>query len=274
MARRKKPPAGRKPRRACLHAGHRVRLRKKAAAYGLDPFEPHEAVELLLFESRPRVNTNEIAHRLLAASGSLKALFAERREALLRQKGIGPASARLIASVLPSAAERMTDSLRGEEPFSRWTLLVTADFRLNILGECAAVLPLSAGKRVLGWIEARGPESLLSAAADMLNEIWTCAGSEGGERAEEAERPAPAAFLVLLRRDLADGLLSAAPDPASAGGGRDCGRDDLDDRGEEDLRQIFPEAAGIYVLYPDRRMEEVRPPALPEKGADHVPENR
>ncbi len=243
-----------KPLRLCLHAGHRSRLRKRAAENGLDSFEPHEAVELLLFESLPRVNTNETAHRLLRASGSLKALLRERPEKLMQQRGVGKASARLITSVLPRVSAAVTEALSREEPFSRWTLLAAADFRLNFVGEPGAVLLLSAGRRMLDWCAVSRPELLVPAAENALRRIREAEDKPEGEN--------PRVFLVLVRTDAADALLSGTPaSPADR-----CGEpDESDGSGSERkpdgsvygpaLRALFPEAAGIFILRPERKME-------------------
>jgi DNA repair protein RadC len=53
-----------------LHAGHRARLRKRFFEEGLDAFEDHQVIELLLFYAIPRRDTNEIAHLLLRRYGS------------------------------------------------------------------------------------------------------------------------------------------------------------------------------------------------------------
>jgi len=53
-----------------LHAGHRARLRKRFSEGGLDAFEDHQVIELLLFYAIPRRDTNEIAHLLLRRYGS------------------------------------------------------------------------------------------------------------------------------------------------------------------------------------------------------------
>ena len=58
-----------------LHSGHRERLRNKALEYGMECLEDHEVVELFLGYSIPRKNTNEIAHRLVDAAGSLGGIF-------------------------------------------------------------------------------------------------------------------------------------------------------------------------------------------------------
>ena len=52
-------------KKAALHSGHRERLRKKVIEYGIDVLENHEVLELLLFYSIPRRNTNGIAHQML-----------------------------------------------------------------------------------------------------------------------------------------------------------------------------------------------------------------
>lgn len=57
------------------HDGHRSRLRKKYFENGFDSFEDHEILEMLLYNCYTRRNTNDIAHKLLDAFGSLSAVF-------------------------------------------------------------------------------------------------------------------------------------------------------------------------------------------------------
>ncbi|MBR5445639.1 MAG: hypothetical protein IKV57_05930 [Clostridia bacterium] len=58
-----------------LHKGHRQRMRLRYAEEGPDGFAPHEVLEMLLFSSIPRSNTNPIAHALLERYGSLEAVL-------------------------------------------------------------------------------------------------------------------------------------------------------------------------------------------------------
>mgnify|MGYP002516872173 CR=1 FL=1 len=58
-----------------VHSGHRARMRKKFLDNGIDSFEVHEVLELLLFYAVPMKNTSEIAHKLLDAFGSISAVF-------------------------------------------------------------------------------------------------------------------------------------------------------------------------------------------------------
>ena len=59
-----------------IHSGHRERLRKKVIQYGIDVLENHEVLELLLFYSIPRRNTNDIAHQMLEEFETLPGVFA------------------------------------------------------------------------------------------------------------------------------------------------------------------------------------------------------
>ena len=74
-----------------MHNGHRERMRKKFLA-GVR-FADHEILEMLLGYSIPRKNTNEIAHRLLTAFGSLDGVLSADYEDLITVRGIGPQSA-------------------------------------------------------------------------------------------------------------------------------------------------------------------------------------
>lgn len=79
------------------HAGHRQRVRAKFLNDGnLDSFAEHNILELLLFYSVPRADTNELAHKLTETFGSLKGVFDAPYELLTQIDGIGENSAVLI----------------------------------------------------------------------------------------------------------------------------------------------------------------------------------
>ena len=54
-----------------VHDGHRERLKERFRTEGLDGFTEVQVLELLLFYSVPRKDTNEIAHALLEKFGTL-----------------------------------------------------------------------------------------------------------------------------------------------------------------------------------------------------------
>ena len=82
-----------------LHAGHRQRRREQFLRHGLAAFAPHEALELLLFYSIPRSDTNAVAHQLLNRFGSLNAVFSAPAEELLSVEGVGQNTAALLRLV-------------------------------------------------------------------------------------------------------------------------------------------------------------------------------
>lgn len=79
-----------------LHEGHRQRLKDRFLKGGLYDFEDHNVLELLLFYSVPRSDTNELGHRLLKRFGSLSNVFDAPIEELCKVEGIGMHSATLI----------------------------------------------------------------------------------------------------------------------------------------------------------------------------------
>ena len=82
-----------------MHDGHRARCKDRLIKAGADVFFDHELLEILLFFAIPRVNTNDIAHKLIDRFGSLdNVLSADHRE-LMSVDGIGYNSAVLIKLV-------------------------------------------------------------------------------------------------------------------------------------------------------------------------------
>ncbi len=82
-----------------MHEGHRERVREKFKQNGLDGFSAHEVLELLLFYSCPRGDTNATAHRLMERFGSLSAVLEAPYEELKAVEGIGDAAATLMSLV-------------------------------------------------------------------------------------------------------------------------------------------------------------------------------
>jgi len=79
-----------------LHEGHRERLKNQFLESGLDGFNDHQILELLLFYSIPQKDTNDIAHMLINEFGSLSGVFDASYEDLMSVSGIKHHSATLI----------------------------------------------------------------------------------------------------------------------------------------------------------------------------------
>ena len=57
------------------HRGHRARMKKKLKEQGMDVFEPHEVLEIMLYYAIPQRNTNDIAKNLIDRFGSFSAVL-------------------------------------------------------------------------------------------------------------------------------------------------------------------------------------------------------
>ncbi len=79
-----------------IHDGHRDRLKDRYLANGLDSFEPHNVLELLLFYGLPYKDTNDLAHELINRFGSLDKVFEASVDDLCSVNGVGKNVATLI----------------------------------------------------------------------------------------------------------------------------------------------------------------------------------
>lgn len=82
-----------------MHSGHRERMKEKFLKYGSEAFNDHELLEILLFFSIPRKNTNDLAHTLINHFGSLRGVFDATAQNLMSVEGVGLTSAVLIKLV-------------------------------------------------------------------------------------------------------------------------------------------------------------------------------
>ncbi len=78
------------------HGGHRLKLKNRFFNEGLKNFEPHTVLELLLFYSIPRRDTNVIAHNLIERFGSISEVFNAPYSELIKVDGVTENSAVLM----------------------------------------------------------------------------------------------------------------------------------------------------------------------------------
>lgn len=83
------------------HEGHRERLRNRFIKDGLDSFEPHNVLELMLFYALPRRDTNELAHTLLERYGSFSEVLQAPVHELESVPGMGR-NAAVFLSLIPA----------------------------------------------------------------------------------------------------------------------------------------------------------------------------
>lgn len=82
-----------------IHTGHRERVKSAVAEHGFQQLEDHKLLELLLFYSIPRGDTNELAHRLLNEFGGISGVLGASVDELMRVDGVGRNTALMISSV-------------------------------------------------------------------------------------------------------------------------------------------------------------------------------
>ena len=133
------------------HEEHRKRVRDTFLKGGLQCFQQHSVLELLLFYSIPRRDTNEIAHRLVERFGSLPAVLDAPYEELRKVDGVGESSAILIMLASQLAKRYLHEQAQGKRIFT-----TTADFHefainlfLGIKNETAFLLCLDNNGRLL-----------------------------------------------------------------------------------------------------------------------------
>ena len=72
-----------------VHKGHRQRLKERFLRHGLDNFEDHQVLELLLFYGIPQRDTNTVAHELMRRFGSLSRVLEATPEELAEVPYVG-----------------------------------------------------------------------------------------------------------------------------------------------------------------------------------------
>ncbi len=98
-----------------IHAGHREKMKQRFVEEGLTAFEDHQVLEMLLFYTIPRRDTNEIAHRLLDKFGTLESLLDASHEELMTRGGVTRNTA-IFLSMIPQLARRYMIIKQGKKP--------------------------------------------------------------------------------------------------------------------------------------------------------------
>ena len=98
-----------------IHQGHRDRLRRRFLQEGLELFEDHQVLELLLFNALPRQDTNKIAHLLLQRFGCLSAVFEADTRDLASIPGMGEAASAFLSLIPPLTRRYLHDGATREK---------------------------------------------------------------------------------------------------------------------------------------------------------------
>ncbi len=98
-----------------MHEGHRERMKKRFLSEGIDGFNQHQVLEMLLFFTIPRRDTNPLAHELIDRYGSLSGVLEANPEDLKKVPGVGSNTAVLL-SFIPSLCRRYMNDKWKEKP--------------------------------------------------------------------------------------------------------------------------------------------------------------
>lgn len=79
-----------------VHDGHRARMRKRLLEQGLDGFDDHQVLEMLLYYTISRGDTNELAHILINTFGSFSQVLEASVQDLRKVHGIGEQTATML----------------------------------------------------------------------------------------------------------------------------------------------------------------------------------
>lgn len=82
-----------------VHEGHRARMRKRFRETGFEGFNEHEIIEMLLFYTCPRKDTNELAHILINEFGSIAGIMNADYEELIKINNITENTATLFKMI-------------------------------------------------------------------------------------------------------------------------------------------------------------------------------
>lgn len=97
------------------HEGHRNRLRTRYISEGMDSFEDHQILEMLLFYAIPHKDTRPIAYELLNEFGSFDGVLDAEPHELTKVKGIGD-NASVYLSLYTEVFKRYQQSKWGKRP--------------------------------------------------------------------------------------------------------------------------------------------------------------
>ena len=160
-----------------IHDGHRQRLKERFLREGMDHFTDIQVLELLMFYSIPRQDTNPIAHALLKHFGSLSQVLEAPVEELCKVPGVGQSTAMLLSMMIPISRFYQKDQTENVK------ILATMDAYGQYLmpyfhgrrNETVYLLCLDAKCKVLGCREM-GEGSINSAGVPVRRIVETALG--------------------------------------------------------------------------------------------------
>ncbi|MBR2875762.1 MAG: RadC family protein [Clostridia bacterium] len=135
-----------------IHAGHRKRVKANVYKNGFEQLEDHRLLELLLFYSIPREDTNEIAHRLLNEFGSFTNIIKASPKKLSSVMGIGENTAILLSAMGELCSRAVKEDIIKKPSYKKDEDLykLISSFYLNEENEKLSIACFDSGMKLKG----------------------------------------------------------------------------------------------------------------------------
>lgn len=133
------------------HRKRRERVRRRFLQEGLDNFEDHEVLELVLYYSIPLKDTNGLAHRIINKYGSLAGVFEAPQHDLKNSFALSEVTTTLI-SLVPELARRYMNNRWGRRVHLKNSDIAgkyAASLFAGRVVECFYSICLDAGNKVI-----------------------------------------------------------------------------------------------------------------------------
>jgi len=108
------------------HDGHRIRMLHRYQENGLAGFREHEVLEMLLFRSIPRSNTNPLAHEMLDNCGSMEAVLEQAADEGSTVPGAGTKTMEMLQDTREALESCFRDKLMQSGHLDKWQLYTAA----------------------------------------------------------------------------------------------------------------------------------------------------
>lgn len=168
-------PAKQNAKKENPHAGHRQRLKDRFVREGgLEHFELHNVLEILLFFGIPQRDTNEIAHELIRTFGSFSQVFLADVEQLAAVKGM-TRNAAILIKLVPEVYRKYMDESKEKEEILDTTDKIREYLIPKFMGRSDEVVYLlcmnNACKLLRADIIAKGSKSMAHVDLRKLTEV-------------------------------------------------------------------------------------------------------
>lgn len=162
--------------RSAGHDGHRQRILKRYEENGLPGFKEHEVLEMLLFRSIPRSNTNPLAHDILELCGSVEAVLEKAAENGFAVPGAGAKTMEMLRETRDSVESDFRQMLLQSEGLDPWQFYTAAVWFLRRYPDRVLLVVCNSAGRTeeVGLVGEAAPAEILKILRTLLQPDMLC----------------------------------------------------------------------------------------------------